>query len=237
MRQLALLGGMTYGATSIYYNLINREIQRRLGGANSATLLIQSFNHAEMQDLFEAGQWLTVTKKFSTAARNLKAAGAEGVMICCNIGHKVAADVERECSGLEVLHIVDSTGKLIRERGFKKVALIATKPVMEEAFFKERLREKFGIEVVVPGEEAREAIHTMIFTELGANVFHDGQKDILKGAIDQCVRQGAEGAIFACTELQFVVKQEDVSVPLWDTMEGHARGAVEWMLDGEDVGR
>ena len=235
MKTLALLGGMSHGATSIYYNLINREIQRRLGGANSATLLLQSFNHHEMQNLFTNHQWDQVTHRFTTAARNLKAAGAQGVLICCNIGHKVAEQVEAQ-SGLPLLHIADPTGRRIREAGIAKVALIGTRAVMEDTFFRDRLKTKFGIEVVVPDETYRGKIQDMIFRELGANVFHDGQKEVLRGAIEQTVKEwGAKGVVFACTELQFVLKQEDVSVPLWDTMEGHAEEAVRWMLEGEDA--
>src|ERR1700761_7934344 len=151
MRTLALLGGMTYGATAIYYTIINEQVQKKLGGASSASLLLQSFNHAEMGDLFTAGRWDVVTEKFVTAAKNLKAAGADGIMICCNIGHKVADELERQ-SGLSLLHIVDFTGVRIRERGITKVALLGTKPVMEEEFFVNRLKQKYGIDVLVPTE-------------------------------------------------------------------------------------
>lgn len=133
MKTIALLGGMTYGATSIYYNTINRQIQKKLGGTHSASLLLQSFDHAEMSSYFTSGQWDAVASKFTQAAVNLKAAGADGVMICCNIGHKVADEVERR-SGLELLHIADPTGRKIRERGIGKVALIGTRPVMEDTF-------------------------------------------------------------------------------------------------------
>lgn len=133
MRTLALLGGMTYNATSIYYNTINRLVQRKLGGAHSANLLLQSFDHAVMGAHFTRGEWGAAASHFTKAARNLKAAGAEGLMICCNIGHKVADQVERE-SGLEVLHIVDVTGERIRETGVRKVALLGTRPVMEDDF-------------------------------------------------------------------------------------------------------
>lgn len=133
MKTVALLGGMTYGATSIYYNIINKQVQKKLGGAHSASLLLQSFDHAEMQTYFTGGQWNAVTAKFSNAATNLKAAGADGVMICCNIGHKVADEVERQ-SGLPLLHIADPTGQKIKDRGIRKVGLIGTRPVMEDTF-------------------------------------------------------------------------------------------------------
>ncbi|ETN42242.1 uncharacterized protein HMPREF1541_04183 [Cyphellophora europaea CBS 101466] len=229
MRTIALLGGMTYNATAIYYNIINRQVQKKLGGTHSASLLLQSFDHAEMGGYFTSGQWNAAASKLGKSALNLKAAGADGVMICCNIGHKVADEVERQ-SGLPLLHIADPTGRIIKEKGISKVALIGTKPVMEDTFFTDRLKTKFGIDVVVPGPEKRNAIQDMIFKELGANIFTAQQKSILLGAIEETVEQGAAGVVFACTELQFVVKPEDVKVPLWDTMEAHASGAADWVL-------
>jgi len=232
MRTIALLGGMTYGATAIYYTTINEQVQKKLGGTSSANILLQSFNHAEMGNLFTTGQWDLVASKFVTVAKNLKAAGADGIMICCNIAHKVADAVERG-SGLPLLHIVDFTGERIRAKGITKVGLLGTKPVMEDEFFTSRLKQKYGIEVVVPAEQRRDAISNMIFKELGANIITPKSKELLLDAIRETVNEGAQGVIFACTELQFVVKPDDVDVPLWDTMEAHAMGAAEWVLAGE----
>lgn len=232
MRTLGLLGGMTYNATVIYYTIINKQIQTKLGGPSSADLLLRSFNHAEMGGLFNSGNWDEATIRLTNAAKGLKAAGANGIMICCNIGHMVADEVERQ-SGLPLLHIADYTGVLVKERGLDKVVLIGTKTVMEEAFFKERLRQKFGLDVVVPAQEQRrKAINDMIFDELGANVFTKQSKELLLDTIQEAVSEGAQGVIFACTELQFLVKPEDVDVPLWDTMQAHAMGAAEWALAG-----
>lgn len=234
MRTLALLGGMTYGATGIYYEIINKHVQRTLGGTNSAQLLLYSFNHADMGALFTAGKWDEAASAFARAATNLKAAGGDALMICCNIGHKVADDVERQ-TGMPVLHIADYTGKVIQQQGISRVGLIGTIPVMEDTFFRDRLKQKFVIDVVIPEAENRVSIQEMIFKELGANVFHDGQRTLLLDAIRECKDQGAQGIIFACTELQFVVKPEDVDVPLWDTMEAHALGAAKWALGDNDV--
>lgn len=161
-------------------------------------------------------------------------------MICCNIGHKVFDDVERELAreglGVQCLHILDPTGQAIRDRGIKRVGLLGTRQVMEDGFFRERLAEKFGVETVVPDEGTREGIQKMIFEELGAGVFHDGQKRLLRRGIEQCKGQGAEGVVFACTELGFVLKREEVEVDggmvMWDTLEGHAAWGAEWILEG-----
>jgi aspartate racemase len=236
MRTLGMLGGMSYSATSLYYNSINATIQRTLGGATSAPLLLHSFNHAEMSTLFTTQNWGAVAAKFVGAARHMKDGGAEGLVICCNVGHRVAQEVERE-SGLEVLHIADPTGKRICEelegRGKKRVALLGTRPVMEDAFLRERLEQRYGLDIVVPDVRRREELQRIIFKELGAGVFREESRRALVDMIRDAVSgEGAVGVVFACTELQFLVKRENVGVPVWDTLENHAAGAAKWILEG-----
>ena len=229
MKTLALLGGMTYHATAIYYTRINDAIQKQIGGATSAPLLLHSFNHAETQKLFNSGLWDDVITKFVNAASNLKNAGADGLMICCNIGHKVALEVEKQV-GLPLLHIADPTGKIIKSQGITKIALIGTKPVMEDDFLAGRLRDKFGLEVLVPGQDRRDQIHKEIMGDLARNVVTKDCRDMLLDTVKLLVGEGAQGVVFACTELQFAVKPSDIEVPLWDTMDAHIGEAAKWIL-------
>lgn len=229
MKTIGFLGGMTYHSTVLYYSLINGHIQRALGGSASASIIMHSFNHAETSALFAAGRWDAVADKFSTTASHLKNAGAEGIAIGCNIGHKVAEQMEEEV-GLPVLHIADFTAKEIQQRGMGKVALLATRTAMEDGFIKDRLRKKAGVEVLIPNEEERIAINKAIFDELGAGTVTDKTKTLMAGAVKRLVEQGAHGVVLACTDLQFVLKQEDVTVPLLDTMELHAKGLADWSL-------
>lgn len=231
MKTVALLGGMTYGATSLYYNLINEHVQKTLGGNCSANLLMQSFDHSHTAKLFTTGDWDAVLQKFLTATQNLKAAGADAVMICCNTGHKVAPDLER-LSGIPVLHIADYTGRALRKKNLNRTLLLGSKPVLEQDFFVGRLQ-KYGIDVKIPPEEERNEIHRIIFDELGANIFKPESKEVMLGCIRDAIRDGAQAVIFACTELQFVIKPEEVNVPLFDTLEAHALGAAEFALNNE----
>ncbi|KUI70637.1 Uncharacterized protein YgeA [Cytospora mali] len=229
MKTIGFLGGMTYHSTALYYSLINKHIQSALGGSSSAELIMHSFNHAETAELFAAGRWDAVADKFTTAARHLKAAGAEGLAIGCNIGHKVAGEVE-EGAGLPVLHIADFTAREVRARGLGKVALLATRTAMEDGFIKGRLSEKAGVEVLIPNQEERMAIDRAVFEELGAGIVADETKKLMAGVVERLVGQGAQAVVLACTDLQFVLKQEDVAVPVLDTMELHAKGLAEWSL-------
>lgn len=229
MKTIGFLGGMTYHSTALYYNLINSHIQRKLGGSASASLIMHSFNHADTATLFAAGRWDEVANKFVSAATHLKTAGAQGVAIGCNIGHKVAEEVERR-SGLPMLHIADFTAPAIKERGLSKVALLATRTAMEDDFIKGRLGEKAGVEVLIPDETDRIAINAAVFDELGAGIVTEKTKYMMREVVRKLVELGAQGVVLACTDLQFVLKQEDISVPLLDTMELHAEGLAEWSL-------
>jgi aspartate racemase len=232
MKTLGLLGGMTYHATIQYYSQINAHVQSVLGGAHSASLLLQSFDHEEMSHLFFSNQWDLAAKKFSRAAQNLRNAGAEALILCVNTGHKVADAVEQE-SGLRVLHIIDFTGEAIQAKGLRKVALLGTKPVMEEDFIVGRLATKYGLDVIVPDEAYRKAIHDVIATDLGRKIVTPQTRELFLDVLQRMREEGAQGIVLACTELQFVVKQEDTELELFDTVELHARGAAEWMLSEE----
>lgn len=229
MKTIGLLGGMSYHSTALYYTSINGHVQRTLGGAASAPMIMQSFNHAETSALFTAGHWDAAADKFIAASKNLKSAGAQGLAIGCNIGHKVAARVEAE-GGLPLLHIADAAADEIKKRGLSKIGLLATKTVMEDDFLKGRLSEKAGVEVLIPGEEERVAMNEAIFKELGAGIFRDDTRARTAATIDGLIKNGAQVVLLACTELQFIVKAEDVAVPLLDTMELHAKGIADWVL-------
>lgn len=231
MKTIGFLGGMTYHSTALYYSLINGHIQRTLGGAASASLIMHSFNHAETAALFSANNWDAVADKFIAATRHLKAAGAQGIAIGCNIGHKVAEKVEAG-AGLPVLHIADFAAAEVRQRGLRKVALLATRTAMEDDFIKGRLSEKAGVEVLIPDQDERIAINKAVFDELGAGIVTEETKTLMKAVVERLVEQGAQGVVLACTDLQFVLKQEDVTIPILDTMEIHAKGLADWSLAG-----
>lgn len=231
MKTIGFFGGMTYHATALYYTSINGQVQRELGGAASAPMIMHSFNHAETSALFAAGRWDAAADKFIAAAKNLKSAGAQGLAMGCNIGHKVADRVEAE-GGLPLLHIADAAADEIKKRGLSKIGLLATKTVMEDDFLKGRLSEKAGVEVLIPEQEERLALDKAIFEELSAGNFRDETKARTAAVVDGLIKNGAQVVLLACTELQFIVKAEDVSVPLLDTMELHAKAIAEWVLDG-----
>jgi aspartate racemase len=230
MRTLGLLGGMTYHATLIYYEQINRHIQVTLGGSHSASLILRSFDFgSDIGPLFTSHQWDKASQKLVTAAKSLRDAGAEAIVLCVNTGHKVADDIEREC-GLPLLHIIDFSGEAIKAKGLKRVALLGTKPVMEDDFIVGRLAKKYDLDVMIPKPSDRQAIHDVIFGDLGQKIVTEQTRNLFLDVVAEMKSQGAEGIVLACTELQFVIKPEDTDLALFETVELHAKGAANWAL-------
>lgn len=229
MKTLGLLGGLTYHATSLYYTQINSYVQSTLGNGHSAKIILHSFDFADLMSHFHARDYDEYTRQLVTAGKNLKSSGADALVLCVNTGHMFADVIEREV-GLELLHIIDYAGQAVKDAGLQKVALLGTKSVMEGTFMTERLRAKYGAEVIVPKEEVRVKMNEIIFGDLASSIVTAETKTLYVESVNELVSKGAQGVILACTELQFVLKKEDVDVALFDTVVLHARGVAEWAL-------
>ncbi|KAN0115364.1 aspartate racemase [Hyaloscypha variabilis] len=230
MRTLGLIGGISYHATTLYYSQINEHVQRTVGGGQSAKIVLHSFAYLDIMDPFHAGDLEDCGRQFAAAGKNLKSIGADGIVICANTAHLWADEVEK-AAGIPVLHIIDFTAAAILKAGLKKVVLLGTTATMEGDFVTGRLEKKFGIQTLIPAEEIRKQMDEVIFKELSQNIVTAQTKKFYIDAVEDLIRQGAQGVILGCTELQFVLKDGDVNVPLFDTVELHARGAAQWALD------
>lgn len=219
---------MSYHSTILYYTHINAHIQSLLHPPTSASLILHSFNFASISPLLTSPSPTALLSQFTTAGLNLKASGAEGLAIGCNIGHRVAADLAA-ATGLPVLHIADAVAGTVR--GVRKVGMLGTRSVMEEEFVKMPLMRGAGIEeVLVPGVEDRGKMDGVIFGELAGGKVSEGTRTWMNGMVDEMVERGAESIILACTDLQFVIKPERVRVPVYDTLELHAKYLAEWSI-------
>ena len=229
MKLIGLIGGMSWESTAIYYRLMNEEIKRRLGGLHSARILLHSVNFHEIEQRQHSGDWDGTAEILTTAACGLKAAGADFLVIATNTMHKVADKVEAE-SGLPVLHIADATGEALVADGRRRVGLLGTRFTMEENFYADRLRDAFGLDVVVPGGEARGIIHRIIYEELCLGEVKADARRFFQAAIDDLRGDGCDCIILGCTELTMVVDDTNSSLPLYDTTALHAAAAVERAL-------
>lgn len=225
MKTIGLIGGMSWESSLEYYRIINEKVKKELGGLHSAKSLMYSVDFEQIKLLQHEGKWDDLTKIMIAAAKNLEKAGADMVLICTNTMHKMANEVQDNIK-LPLLHIVDATAQSIKKQNLKKIGLLGTKFTMEQEFYKNRLSEKHGLEVVIPNDSDRDLVHKIIYNELCLGNIKNTSKNEYIRIIDNLVKQGAEGIILGCTEIPLLIKQEDVSVPIFDTTTIHAESAV-----------
>ena len=226
---IGLIGGMSWESSAEYYRIINERVRDRLGGLHSARCLMWSFDFAEIEALQHAGRWDDATALLIDAARRLERGGADFVVICTNTMHRMADEVQAAI-GLPLLHIADPTAERIRAAGLGRVGLLGTAFTMEQDFYKVRLVQKHGLEVLVPDEDDRAAVHRVIYDELVQGRVVESSRQAYRGVIERLVGRGAEAVILGCTEIMLLVRPEDSPVPLYDTTAIHAEAAVELAL-------
>lgn len=229
MKTIGLIGGMSWESSAEYYRIINQTTKEHLGGLHSAPIVMYSVEFNEIVRLQHEGKWDELTAIMVDAAKRLERAGADLVLICTNTMHKMASEVEHATS-LPLLHIADATATRIIEKRLKTVALLGTRFTMEQDFYKGRLAEKHGLEVIVPSAEEMEIVHRIIYNELCQGTILDRSKKEYLRIINNLVSQGAEGVILGCTEIPLLVKQADVAVPIFDTTTIHAQEAVKMAI-------
>ncbi|HVO18462.1 MAG TPA: aspartate/glutamate racemase family protein [Anaeromyxobacter sp.] len=229
MKTIGLIGGMSWESTAHYYRLLNEEVRSRLGGLHSARCLLASLDFAEIEPLQRADRWEEAGAILNRAARGLERAGAELLLICANTMHKVA-DQAMAGVGVPLVHIADVTADRVRAAGLHRVALLGTRYTMEQGFYRGRLEERHGLEVLVPGPEDRREVDRIIFEELVLGRLEPRSRARLASVADALAGAGAQGVIAGCTEITMLVGERDVSVPLFDTTAIHALAAVDRAL-------
>ena len=230
MKTVGLLGGMSWESSIEYYKIINQEVRRELGGVHSAKIVMVSLDFAEIEDLQMKGDWEEAGRILARSASELEDAGADFILICTNTMHLLADKVSSAVS-VPLLHIADATAKAIKGQKLQAVGLLGTSFTMEEAFYKERLEKRHQLKVMIPDKDQRALVHNVIYEELVQGRILDGSRTSYLEVISSLVESGAEGIILGCTEIGLLISQEDVPVPVFDTMEIHARAAVEAAFD------
>jgi aspartate racemase len=229
MKTIGLLGGMSWESSAQYYAILNREAMRRLGAPHSARTVMLSVDFGEVERLQHRGEWQALGEMLAADARRIEAAGADCLLLCTNTMHLVADTVAAAVS-IPMLHIADPTGEAIRAAELRRVGLLATRFTMEQPFYRDRLAERFGLEVLIPEAEARTEIHRIIYEELVAGTVRPESRAIYLDAIEGMRARGAEGVILGCTEIMLLIDQEDTDLPVFDTTALHALAALDFAL-------
>jgi aspartate racemase len=234
MRCLGLLGGMSWESTAIYYRLLNEGVRARLGGLHSAPLLLWQTDFASIAERQASGDWKGLGEQLGDAGRRLVQAGAEALMICTNTMHLLCAEIE-QAAGASVLHIADATGQALRKKNCRRPALLGTRFTMEGDFYTGRLRDKFGIEAMTPGEAARATVHRIIYEELCRGEVREESRVQYRDIIETMRGDGADSVILGCTEIAMLIGASDTELPVFDTTAIHAEAGAAWIVEGKEA--
>jgi aspartate racemase len=226
---IGLIGGLSWESSAEYYRLINQSIRVRLGGLRSARCLMWSFDFGEIEALQHAGEWDKATVLMIDAARRLENGGAEFFLICSNTMHRMANAIAAAVK-IPLLHIADPTGARIAAHSMRRVGLLGTAFTMEQDFYKSRLADRFGLDVLIPEAAHRALVHQIIYEELVQGKVLPASRQAYRDAIARLIARGAQGIVLGCTEIMLLVRPEDSAVPLFDTTSLHVEAAVERAL-------
>ena len=229
MKTIGIIGGMSWESSALYYKAINQGVSESLGGLHSASLILYSVDFAQIEKLQHAGDWDAAGRLLNQAAKSLQAAGADFLVIATNTMHKVA---DRVLDGIELplLHIVDPTAEALLQAGHKRVGLLGTGFTMSDAFYKGRMQEKFGLDILVPDESDQAQVHRIIYEELCLGKIEAASREVYLEVIDRLRARGAEAVILGCTEITLLIDQSHTTMPLFDTTALHAAAAVATCL-------
>ena len=232
MKTIGLIGGMSWESTANYYRDINERVKQRLGGLHSAHILLYSVDFQEIERLQHQGRWDEAGEQLGNIARRLEGAGADVVALCTNTMHKVAPAIEAALR-VPFLHIADPTAQAVKQAGIGRIGLLGTRFTMEEDFYRGRLVERHGLDVIVPDPAERETVHRVIYDELCLGKVEERSRKAYRDIIAHLVERGAEGVILGCTEIAMLVSPADSPVPLFDTTQLHAVSAVDFALQSD----
>jgi aspartate racemase len=233
MKTLGIIGGMSWESTLTYYKLLNEGVRDARGGLHSAPILLHSVDFASIVALQQSGNWSEAGAQLAHVAQGLQGAGAGALLLATNTMHKVASVIESAVD-IPLLHIGDAVGQALQSRGVTRAALLGTRFTMQEAFYRDRLGERFGIDVVLPDNDAMLEIDRVIFAELCRGEFNQPARDFYLDVLQQLHERGAEAAILGCTEIGLLLEETQSPLPLIDSAQEHVRMGLQW-LSGNSV--
>lgn len=228
MKVIGLIGGLSWESSSEYYRMINQETRKRLGGLNSAKVLIYSVNHQEINELEDEDRWAELIEIMVQSARRLEKGGADFILMCCNAMHKIAEQIQDSIE-VPLIHIAAAAASAVKHARLSSIGLLGARAVMEEKFFKNNLISA-DLKVLIPAENDREFINDVIFNQLAYGKIVEESRERTLEIIKRLKTAGAQGVILGCTELPLLIREEDSVLPLFDTLRLHAQRAVDLAL-------
>jgi aspartate racemase len=229
MKVIGLIGGMSCESTAHYYTRLNERVRAALGGLHSAEILMWSVDFAPIAEMQEEGRWQDAGRQLAGIARRLEQAGADVMVLATNTMHKVADTIEAAV-GIPFLHIADTTALKICAAGMRRPAILATRFTMEQDFYTGRLREKFGLETLIPDEADRALVHQIIYDELCLGRVTEASRAAFIDIARRLADKGADCLVLGCTEVGMLLDERHAPLPIFDTTLIHADAAVNFAL-------
>lgn len=229
MKTIGLIGGVSTEATLIYYKAINAKVRRRLGGYHSADMRIHSVNFHDYNGAHDTRDWDFIRAGFDNAAKGLKSAGADFIVLACNTLHTVADAIEN-ATDLPFLHIVDACGQRLKQDGYSRPGLLGTAFTMAEPYFVDRLSQSAGLEAKRPNAEAQKELSRIIFDDLTHGIVRDDAIAFYQNEIQALKDAGCDSIILGCTELGMLINPENSPLPPYDTALIHCDAIVDFAL-------
>ena len=221
MKTIGLIGGMSYSSTIIYYEQLNKLSNDHFDNLTTPKIILNSLNFSLIEALQHEGKWDELGHMLNKEAKTLEQAGAEVLALCTNTMHKVS-DAMLDNVSIPFVHIAESTAKQIINDGFKKPALLATKFTMEDDFYISKLT-NYSLSPIIPTDESREILHSVIYDELCFNVKTDLSRDKFINIALEVQNNGADSVILGCTEVGMLLNTENVKLPVYDTVKVHCK--------------
>lgn len=227
MKTIGFIGGMSWESSVVYYELANLKVRELMGGFHSCKNIMFTVDFDEIQSLQHQDRWAELDIIMANAAKRLQLAGADIIVLCTNTMHLCEKAILDSIT-IPFLHIAEATGQEIASRGISTIALLGTRFTMEKDFYKKYLEKKFGMKVLIPNEEDRNTVHSIIYNELVQGQIKSESRTKYVDIIAKLQAQGAQGVILGCTEIPLLISDADVSIPTFNTTKIHAERAVEW---------
>lgn len=231
MKTIGIIGGMSYESSIHYYERINDQVNEKAGGLTCAKMLIYNVNFEEIRKFMLENKWDNIGEELAKIAKTLESAGADYIVIATNTMHKLADYIQSQIS-IPLIHIADCVSDRCKQSNIFNVGLLGTKYTMVEEFLKDRLNQN-GLSVTTPeNEENINEIDRIIFDELCKGIIKDSSKKYYIDVINNMIKKNnIEGVILGCTEIEMLIKPEDLSIPIFDTTQSHIDAIVDYSLE------
>ena len=229
MRKFGLVGGTTWRSTVDYYSHLHELVNAHFGGNVNPPLYLANLNHSEVQRLQQLGDWTSIGQLLTEKCRELESIGCAGLAFCANTPHRMH-DVVQAAVGVPVVHVGDAIGGVIRSQGHRVVGLLGTRYTMEGGFIKDRLAERFSVDVLTPDESACLRIQDAIHDEMSHGVFSQEMRDYFSQLIAGFRARGAEAVVLGCTEFPILLRDVEVDLPKIDSTRCHTAAIVDFLL-------